>query len=71
LLDFNETTTLLKLPVIGEVMARGKRPAQLASEIQERLKAVLAAPSVTVTLDAGAELKVSVVGEGQIRRPRQ
>ncbi len=53
----------ISIPVIGEVMARGKRPAQLASEIQDRLKSVVVAPSVTVTLDAGAELKVSVVGE--------
>jgi polysaccharide export outer membrane protein len=53
----------ISMPVIGEVTARGKRPAQLASEIQDRLKAVVVAPSVTVTLDAGAELKVSVVGE--------
>jgi len=53
----------ISMPVIGEVMARGKRPAQLASEIQDRLKAVVVAPSVTVTLDAGAELKVSVLGE--------
>lgn len=53
----------ISIPVIGEVTARGKRPAQLASEIQDRLKSVVVAPSVTVTLDAGAELKVSVVGE--------
>jgi polysaccharide export outer membrane protein len=53
----------IAVPVIGEIVARGKRPVQLASEIQERLKSVLQAPSVTVTLDAGAELKVSVVGE--------
>ena len=53
----------ISMPVIGEVMARGKRPAQLASEIQDRLKSVVVAPSVTVTLDAGAELKVSVLGE--------
>jgi polysaccharide export outer membrane protein len=53
----------ITLPVIGEVSARGKRPAQLATEIQERLKSVLQAPSVTVTMDAGADLKVSVVGE--------
>lgn len=53
----------ISMPVIGEVMARGKRPAQLASEIQDRLKTVVVAPSVTVTLDAGAELKVSVLGE--------
>lgn len=53
----------ISIPVIGEVTARGKRPAQLASEVQDRLKSVVVAPSVTVTLDAGAELKVSVVGE--------
>ncbi|MBX3227493.1 MAG: polysaccharide biosynthesis/export family protein [Labilithrix sp.] len=53
----------ISMPVIGEVTARGKRPAQLASEIQDRLKSVVVAPSVTVTMDAGAELRVSVVGE--------
>lgn len=53
----------ITIPVVGEIMARGKKPAQLATEIQERLKAVIVAPNVTVTLDAGAELKVSVVGE--------
>jgi polysaccharide biosynthesis/export protein len=53
----------ISIPVVGEVLARGKKPAQLASEIQDRLKSVVVAPSVTVTLDAGAELKVAVVGE--------
>lgn len=53
----------ISMPVIGEIVARGKRPAQLADEIQERLKSVVVAPSVTVTLEAGAELKVSVLGE--------
>ena len=53
----------IAMPVIGEVMARNKRPAQLASEIQERLKAVVVAPSVTVTMEQAGEFKVSVVGE--------
>lgn len=53
----------IAMPVIGEITARGKRPAQLASEIQDKLKAVVVAPSVTVTLDQPAELRVSVVGE--------
>ena len=53
----------ISIPVVGEVMARNKRPAQLAAELQDRLKSVVVAPSVTVTMDAGAELKVSVVGE--------
>lgn len=53
----------ISIPVVGEVMARGKRPAQLATELQEKLKSVVVAPSVTVALEAGADLKVSVVGE--------
>ena len=53
----------IAMPVIGEVMARHKRPAQLAGEIQERLKSVVVAPSVTVTLEQTGDLKVSVVGE--------
>lgn len=53
----------ISMPVIGEVMARGKRPSQLATEIQDRLKTVVVAPSVSVTLEEGTDLKVSVVGE--------
>jgi polysaccharide export outer membrane protein len=53
----------IAMPVIGEITARGKRPAQLGSEIQDRLKAVVVAPSVTVTVEQPAELKVSVLGE--------
>jgi len=53
----------ISIPVIGEVVARGKRPAQLASEIQDRLKDIVKVPSVIVTFEAGTELKVSVVGE--------
>lgn len=53
----------IALPVIGEIVARGKRPAQLAAELQDRLKAVVVAPSVTVTMEQNADLKVSVVGE--------
>jgi polysaccharide biosynthesis/export protein len=53
----------IAIPVVGEVTARGKKPTQLATEIQDRLKSVIVAPSVTVTLAAGAELKVSVLGE--------
>jgi polysaccharide export outer membrane protein len=53
----------IAMPVIGEVMARGKKPTQLASELQERLKSVVVAPSVTVTLGGENKLNVSVVGE--------
>ena len=53
----------ISIPVVGEVMARGKRPAQLAAEIQDRLKDIVKVPSVIVTFEQGAEMKVSVVGE--------
>lgn len=53
----------IAIPVVGEIMARGKKPSQLQVEIQDKLKSVVVAPSVTVSLAAGAELKVSVVGE--------
>lgn len=53
----------ITMPVIGEMMARGKRPAQLAAEIQDRLKSVVVAPSVSVVMEQGGEMKVSVVGE--------
>ena len=53
----------ISIPVIGEIVARGKRPAQLAAEIQDRLKDIVKVPSVIVTFEQGAELKVSVVGE--------
>jgi polysaccharide biosynthesis/export protein len=53
----------ISMPVIGEVMARGKRPAQLAQEIQVALTKVLQAPSVSVILEQGGEFKISVVGE--------
>lgn len=53
----------IAMPVIGEVAARGKRPSALAAEIQDRLKSVVVAPSVTVTMEQAGDLKVSVVGE--------
>lgn len=53
----------ISIPVIGEITARNKRPAQLAAEIQDRLKDIVKVPSVIVSFEAGTELKVSVVGE--------
>ena len=53
----------IALPVVGEVIARGKRPAQLAAEIQDRLKAVVVAPSVSVVMEQEGAMRVSVVGE--------
>lgn len=53
----------ISIPVIGEVVARGKRPAQLAAELQDRLKDIVKVPSVIVTLEQAEGMKVSVVGE--------
>jgi len=54
----------ISIPVIGEVVAKGKRPAQLSAEIQDRLKDIVKVPSVTVSFEqAGEGMKVSVVGE--------
>lgn len=53
----------IALPVVGEVIARGKRPAQLAAEIQDRLKSVVVAPSVSVVMEQEGAMRVSVVGE--------
>ena len=53
----------ISIPVIGEIVARAKRPAQLAAEIQDRLKDIVKVPSVIVTFEQGAEMKISVVGE--------
>ncbi len=53
----------ISIPVVGEVQARGKQPLQLARELEEKLKAVVVAPSVSVTVDQAEKLTVGVVGE--------
>jgi polysaccharide biosynthesis/export protein len=51
------------VPLAGEFMARGKRPALLAKEIEEKLKGVLVTPVVTVSVEQSAQITVSVVGQ--------
>lgn len=54
----------IPLPVVGEIMARGKTPGDLAKDIEARLKNVVVAPSVSVSVEqAAAQLNISVVGE--------
>lgn len=55
----------IAMPVIGDVMARGKRPNQLQTELQERLKTVFKEPSVTVTMEGGegGGMKIAILGE--------
>jgi polysaccharide biosynthesis/export protein len=57
------------VPLVGEFMARGKRPTALAEEVREKLRASgqLKEPAVTVTVDQSAQIGVSVLG--QVRNP--
>lgn len=57
----------LALPLLGDVPAAGKAPAQLAQELQERLKSFLQAPTVTVVVEEIHPSSFSMVGE--VTRP--
>lgn len=50
-------------PAVGEIMAKGKKPSQLAKEIEDRLKSVLQVPSVSIAVEQPQQITVSVVGE--------
>ena len=51
------------IPAVGEMLVRGKRPAVVAQEVQDKLKAILQAPSVTISVEPNTQMNVSVVGE--------
>ena len=53
----------ISIPVVGEIMARGKKPSLLAKEIEEKLKTVVVAPSVVVVIEQTTQFPVSVIGE--------
>jgi polysaccharide export outer membrane protein len=54
---------MISLPFLGDVSAARETPVVLAERIQARLKDFVVNPVVTVTLDEGRPLEVSVVGE--------
>jgi len=51
------------LPVLGEADVRGKRPADVARDLEVRLKEFVVSPKVTVNVDEFAPLNVAVLGE--------
>lgn len=51
------------VPMAGEFVARGKKPSELAKEIEAKLKGVLVTPVVTVSVEQSAQITVSVVGQ--------
>jgi polysaccharide export outer membrane protein len=59
----------LSMPLLGEVPVAGKRPSELARELEEQLKTrgFAVAPSVSVAIEETAPLRITFVGE--VRRP--
>jgi polysaccharide biosynthesis/export protein len=53
----------VSLPLINDVIAAGKSPTVLATELQARLKDFINNPVVTVSLEESRPVVVSVVGE--------
>src|SRR5258706_15792668 len=51
------------LPFLGEYEVRGKRPWDVARELEVKLKEFVVAPKVTVNVDDFAPLHVAVLGE--------
>ncbi|HMJ53640.1 MAG TPA: polysaccharide biosynthesis/export family protein [Polyangiaceae bacterium] len=59
----------LSMPLLGEVPVAGKRPSELGRELEEQLKqrGLVVAPSVTVSIEETAPIRITFVGE--VRRP--
>jgi polysaccharide export outer membrane protein len=53
----------ISVPLVGELEARGARPAALAKLIEDKLKPFVVAPAVSITLDEIQPVRVAIVGE--------
>jgi polysaccharide export outer membrane protein len=53
----------IALALVGEVVAAGKHPSQLARELEGRYKEFIVSPRVTVNVELSQPVQVSVVGE--------
>jgi polysaccharide export outer membrane protein len=62
------------LPLINDIEAAGKTPAQLTTELETALKKLILVPQVTVTVLETRPLEISVIGEvvkqGPLQLPR-
>jgi polysaccharide export outer membrane protein len=54
-------------PMLGNVAVAGREPSAIASELQARLRGIIAEPDVSVSIVKAAPVRVSVVGE--VRAP--
>ena len=53
----------IEMPFVGEVAVLGKQPFAVAREIEQRLKAYIVAPRVTVNVEDSSPVSVTVMGE--------
>jgi polysaccharide biosynthesis/export protein len=53
----------IAVPILGEVMAAGKRPGDLSRELELRLKEFIVSPRVIVNIIESVPITVSLVGE--------
>jgi polysaccharide export outer membrane protein len=64
----------ITIPLLNDVTAGGRTPAQLTTELQAALKTLILVPQVTVTVDETAPTDISIVGEvvkpGPLQLPR-
>jgi polysaccharide export outer membrane protein len=51
------------LPLVGDVVASGKRPVDLGKELEGRLKEFVVSPKVSVQVEESSPISVIVVGE--------
>ena len=64
----------ITLALLNEVVAAGKTPAALKSELEASLKKLILVPQVTVTVEESSPLNISILGEvskpGPLQLPR-
>jgi len=53
------------LPLIGEIVVAGKRPLELSTEIETKLKQFVVAPRVTVNVTGSEPVSITLLGEVQ------
>jgi polysaccharide export outer membrane protein len=54
---------MISMPLLGDIMAAGKTPLQLADEVTAKLKKYIQDPNVTVTVQGINSKKVYLMGE--------
>jgi protein involved in polysaccharide export with SLBB domain len=53
----------MEIPFVGEVQVAGKKPFDVAREIEGRLRAFIVTPRVTVNVDEAQPVSVTMLGE--------